>query len=231
MKKRKKKAGCFTTLTYGFVFIIVLAFCSGLNSDSSEKKSTEGLDPETTTEAIVTPATTPEPTAEPTVAPTAEPSTLQEWAEYVAEKVYGSFDPKYSNLISVSCEQVDGETAPMITINAKYPDTFARDNDERMGGFLFNAMKVTWELADLEKSGKIEYGSVFIHGRTTFVDKYGNETEGDAANIRIKASEAAKVNWGYSTFTAEMLPGVAVAFGINPIIRDGLSLQYLNEIR
>lgn len=169
---------------------------------------------------------TPEPTPEPTPAPTAEPTTLQGWAESVAKSVYIS-----NKLISVSCEQVDSEDAPMITIYAQYPDTFLRDNDERMGAFLFNAMKVTWKLADLAREGKIEYGSVSIHGRTTFLDKYGNELEGDAASIRIKASEAAKVNWSYSTFTGDMLPGIAVAFGIHPIIRDGLSAQYYATIR
>ena len=83
----------------------------------------------------------------------------------------------------------------------------------------------------MAKEGKIEFGSVFIHGRTTFIDKYGNETEGDAASIRIKASEAEKVNWSLTTFRAEMMPGIAVSFMIHPIIRDGLSSEYLSEIR
>ena len=148
----------------------------------------------------------------------------------MANSVYGSFDPKYSSLISVECEQVDGENAPMIIINAKYPDTVLK-NDDRMGNFLHKAMQMTWKLNDLAKEGKIEYGSVFIHGRTTFLDKYGNETEGDAASIRIKASEAAKVNWSLTTFRAEMMTGIAVSFMIHPIIRDGLSAEYLNEIR
>ena len=119
----------------------------------------------------------------------------------------------------------------MITINVNYPDSFMRDNDARMSGFLFDAMNTTWKLADLAKEGKIEYGSVFIHGKTTFLDKYGAESVGDAAQIRIKASEAAKVNWSYSTFTGDMLPGIAVSFGINPVIRDGLTAEYLNKIR
>ena len=195
--------------------------------------------PEATSMPEVTPTPAPEATptptqvATPTPAPedTPEPETLQEWAEYVANSVYGSFDPKYSSLISVECEQVDGENAPMIIINAKYPDTFMRDNDTRMGQFLHHAMNMTWKLNDLAKEGKIEYGSVFIHGRTTFLDKYGNETEGDAAAIRVKASEAAKVNWSLTTFRAEMMPGIAVSFMIHPIIRDGLSAEYLSEIR
>ena len=87
------------------------------------------------------------------------------------------------------------------------------------------------ELDVLAKEGKIKYGSVFIHGRTTYIDKYGNETEGDAAAIRIKASEAAKVNWSLSTFRAEMMPGIAVSFMIHPIIRDGVSAEYLRELQ
>lgn len=246
-----------TYIMYFFAAMIVITLISettGSNSvDTSRPADVEASVPDvpSTPEATSMPEVTPTPAPEatptptpkdtptpapvetPTPAPgdTPEPETLQEWAEYVANSVYGSFDPKYSSLISVECEQVDGENAPMIIINAKYPDTFMRDNDDRMGSFLYNAMETTWKLNDLAKEGKIEYGSVFIHGRTTFLDKYGNETEGDAASIRIKASEAAKVNWSLTTFRAEMMPGIAVSFMIHPIIRDGLSLEYLSEIR
>ena len=231
-----------TYIMYFFAAMIVITLISetiGSNSGDTSSRPA-GVEasvpdfpstPEATSMPEVTP--TPAPEATPTPAPesTPEPETLQEWAEYVANSVYGSFDPKYSSLISVECEQVDGENAPMIIINAKYPDTFMRDNDERMGSFLYNAMQTTWKLNDLSKEGKIEYGSVFIHGRTTFLDKYGNETEGDAASIRVKASEAEKVNWSLTTFRAEMMPGIAVSFMIHPIIRDGLSSEYLSEIR
>ena len=246
MRRERRKKGCisrlFTYFVYFFAAMIVITLISetiGSNSGDTSSRPA-GVEssvpdvpstPEATSMPEVTP--TPAPEATPTPAPesTPEPETLQEWAEYVANSVYGSFDPKYSSLISVECEQVDGENAPMIIINAKYPDTFMRDNDERMGSFLYNAMKTTWKLNDLAKEGKIEYGSVFIHGRTTFLDKYGNETEGDAASIRIKASEAAKVNWSLTTFRAEMMPGIAVSFMIHPVIRDGISAEYLNEIR
>lgn len=231
-----------TYIMYFFAAMIVITLISetiGSNSGDTSSRPA-GVEasvpdvpstPEATSMPEVTP--TPAPEATPTPAPesTPEPETLQEWAEYVANSIYGSFDPKYSSLISVECEQVDGENAPMIIINAKYPDTFMRDNDERMGSFLYNAMKTTWKLNELAKEGKIEYGSLFIHGRTTFLDKYGNETEGDAASIRVKASEAEKVNWSLTTFRAEMMPGIAVSFMIHPIIRDGLSSEYLSEIR
>ena len=246
MRRERREKGCISRLfTYFMCFfaaMIVITLISETTGSNSGDTSSRPADveasvpdvpstPEATSMPEVTP--TPAPEATPTPAPesTPEPETLQEWAEYVANSVYGSFDPKYSSLISVVCEQVDGENAPMIIINAKYPDTFMRDNDERMGSFLYNAMKTTWKMNDLAKEGKIEYGSVFIHGRTTFLDKYGNETEGDAASIRIKASEAAKVNWSLTTFRAEMMPGIAVSFMIHPVIRDGISAEYLNEIR
>lgn len=234
MRRERRKKGCisrlFTYFMYFFAAMIVITLISETTGSNSFDTSSRPEDVEASVPGVtLTPA--PEATPTPTPKDTPEPETLQEWAEYVANSVYGSFDPKYSSLISVECEQVDGENAPMIIINAKYPDTFMRDNDTRMGQFLYHAMEMTWKLNDLAKEGKIEYGSVFIHGRTTFLDKYGNETEGDAASIRVKASEAEKVNWSLTTFRAEMMPGIAVSFMIHPIIRDGLSLEYLSEIR
>ena len=226
---------------YFFAAMIVITLISETTGSNSGDTSSRPADveasvpdvpstPEATSMPEVTPTPAPEATPTPTPKDTPEPETLQEWAEYVANSVYGRFDTKYSSLISVECEQVDGESAPMIIINAKYPDTVLK-NDDRMGNFLYKAMQTTWKLNDLAKEGKIEYGSVFIHGSTTFLDKYGNETEGDAASIRIKASEAAKVNWSLTTFRAEMMPGIAVSFMIHPVIRDGISAEYLNEIR
>lgn len=232
MRRQRREKGCisrlFTYFMYFFAAMIVITLISETTGSNSGDTSSRAADVPPSVEDV---SSVPESTTTPAPEATPEPETLQEWAEYVANSVYGSFDPKYSSLISVECEQVDGETAPMIIINAKYPDTFMRDNDERMGSFLYNAMKTTWKLNDLAKEGKIEYGSVFIHGQTTFLDKYGNEIEGDAASIRVKASEAAKVNWSLTTFRAEMMPGIAVSFMIHPIIRDGLSLEYLSEIR
>ena len=231
MRRERRKKGCIsrmlTYFMYFFAAMIVITLISETTGGNSGDTSSSTADVEASVSDVTS---TPESTPTPAPEATPEPETLQEWAEYVANSVYGSFDPKYSSLISVECEQVDGETAPMIIINAKYQDTVLK-NDDRMGNFLYKAMQLTWKLNDLAKEGKIEFGSVFIHGRTTFLDKYGNETEGDAASIRIKASEAAKVNWSLTTFKAEMMPGIAVSFMIHPIIRDGLSAEYLSEIR
>lgn len=231
MRRGRREKGCisrlFTYFIYFFAAMIVITLISETTGSNSVDTSSRAEDVPPSVEDV---SSAPESTPTPEPEATQEPETLQEWAEHVANSVYGSFDPKYSSLISVECEQVDGENAPMIIINAKYPDTVLK-NDDRMGNFLYNAMQTTWKLNDLAKEGKIEYGSVFIHGRTTFLDKYGNETEGDAASIRIKASEAAKVNRSLTTFRAEMMPGIAVSFMIHPIIRDGISTEYLNEIR
>ena len=244
MRRERREKGCIrrmlTYIMYFFAAMIVITLISETTGSNSGDTSSRPADveasvpdvpstPEATSMPEVTPTPAPEATPTPTPKDTPEPETLQEWAEYVANSVYGRFDTKYSSLISVECEQVDGESAPMIIINAKYPDTVLK-NDDRMGNFLYKAMQTTWKLNDLAKEGKIEYGSVFIHGSTTFLDKYGNETEGDAASIRIKASEAAKVNWSLTTFRAEMMPGIAVSFMIHPIIRDGISSEYLREL-
>lgn len=240
MRQKQEKQGCWQR-TKGCLltifeivvatFVIALAvslFFAVMNRDelsSQPVSQTEDAKAEPKVTATPKPTKTPKPTATP------EPDTLQGWAESVANSVYGSYDPKYSDLISVTCEQMLGEDAPMIQLDVKYPDTFMRKNDDRMGGFLYDAKQANEKFANLAKEGKIVYGSVNIVAHTTYLDKYGNESDGMAASIRVKASEAAKVNWDIRNFTAEMMPGIAVSFGINPIIRDGLSLEYYSKIR
>lgn len=245
-KKEKKKAGClsriFKVFSYFCVAIVILAFIGTVNKRSSEDtvaqdesnaqvEQTTGEEKTPAPTKMPKPTKTPKPTNTPKPTATPEPTTLEGWAESVANSIYGSYDPKYSDLISVTCEQMLGEDAPMIQLDVKYPDTFMRKNDDRMGGFLYNAKEANEKFANLAKEGKIVYGSVNIVAHTTYLDKYGNESDGMAASIRVKASEAAKVNWDIRNFTAEMMPGIAVSFGINPIIRDGLSLEYYSKIR
>lgn len=246
MRQKQEKQGCWQQ-TKGCLltifeiavatFVIALAvslFFSVMNRDelsSQPVSQTEDVKAEPKVTNTPRPTATPKPTKTPKPTATPEPDTLQGWAESVANSVYGSYDPKYSDLISVTCEQMLGEDAPMIQLDVKYPDTFMRKNDDRMGGFLYNAKEANEKFANLAKEGKIVYGSVNIIAHTTYLDKYGNESDGMAASIRVKASEAAKVNWDIRNFTAEMMPGIAVSFGINPIIRDGLSLEYYSKIR
>lgn len=246
MRQKQEKRGCWQR-TKGCLltifeivvatFVITLAvslFFAVMNRDelsSQPISQTEDVKAEPKVKNTPKPTSTPKPTKTPKPTATPEPDTLQGWAESVANSVYGSYDPKYSDLISVTCEQMLGEDAPMIQLDVKYPDTFMRKNDDRMGGFLYNAKEANEKFANLAKEGKIVYGSVNIIAHTMYLDKYGNESDGMAASIRVKASEAAKVNWDIRNFTAEMMPGIAVSFGINPIIRDGLSLEYYAKIR
>ena len=246
MRQKQEKQGCWQR-TKGCLltifeivvatFVIALAvslFFAAMNRDelsSQPISQTEDVKAEPKVKNTPKPTSTPKPTKTPKPTATPEPDTLQGWAESVANSVYGSYDPKYSDLISVTCEQVLGEDAPMIQLDVKYPDTFMRKNDDRMGGFLYDAKQANEKFANLAKEGKIVYGSVNIVAHTTYLDKDGNESDGMAASIRVKASEAAKVNWDIRNFTAEMMPGIAVSFGINPIIRDGLSLEYYSKIR
>lgn len=246
MRQKQEKQGCWQR-TKGCLltifeivvatFVIALAvslFFAVMNRDelsSQPISQTEDVKAEPKVKNTTKPTSTPKPTKTPKPTATPEPDTLQGWAESVANSVYGSYEPKYSDLISVTCEQMLGEDAPMIQLDVKYPDTFMRKNDDRMGGFLYSAKEANEKFANLAKDGKIVYGSVNIVAHTTYLDKYGNESDGMAASIRVKASEAAKVNWDIRNFTAEMMPGIAVSFGINPIIRDGLSLEYYAKIR
>lgn len=246
MRQKQEKQGClqrtkgclltiFEIVVATFVIALAVSlFFAVMNPDelsSQPVSQTEDAKIEQKVTNTPRPTATPKPTKTPKPTATPEPDTLQGWAESVANSVYGSYDPKYSDLISVTCEQMLGEDAPMIQLDVKYPDTFMRKNDDRMGGFLYNAKEANEKFANLAKEGKIVYGSVNIVAHTTYLDKYGNESDGMAASIRVKASEAAKVNWDIRNFTAEMMPGIAVSFGINPIIRDGLSLEYYAKIR
>lgn len=236
MKQKQEKQGCWQQ-TKGCLltifeivvatFVIALAvslFFAVMNRDELSSQSTtqtENVKIEQKVKNTPRPTNTPKPTATP------EPDTLQGWAESIAERVFFPIDSGISTLISVTCEQVDGEAAPMVTVNVEFPD--GTKNDSRVSAFLSRAAKMNRYMSEAAKEGKIEYGSLLVIGWTTYIDKYGNESDGHAVDIRVKASEAAKVNW--ENFSSDMLPGIAVSFGINPIIRDGLSLEYYAKIR
>ena len=236
MRQKQEKQGCWQR-TKGCLltifeivvatFIIALAvslFFAVMNRDelsSQPVSQTEDVKAKPKVTATPKPTKTPKPTATP------EPDTLQGWAESIAERVFFPIDSGISTLISVTCEQVDGETVPMVTVNVEFPD--GTKNDSRVSAFLSRAAKMNRYMSEAAKEGKIEYGSLLVIGWTTYIDKYGNESDGHAVDIRVKASEAAKVNW--ENFSSDMLPGIAVSFCINPSIRDGLSLEYYSKIR
>lgn len=210
------------------VLVFAVTFFNSISGNRDVSKSdTPARVEQTDDSATSRPTATPKPTKAPKPTATPEPDTLQGWAESVAERVFFPIDSGISTLISVTCEQVDGETAPMVTVNVEFPD--GTKNDSRVSAFLSRAAKMNRYMSEAAKEGKIEYGSLLVIGWTTYIDKYGNESDGHAVDIRVKASEAEKVNW--ENFSSDMLPGIAVSFGINPIIRDGLSLEYYAKIR
>lgn len=231
----QRTKGCLLTIFEIVVatFVIALAvslFFAVMNRDELSSQSTtqtENVKIEQKVKNTPRPTKTPRPTNTPKPTATPEPDTLQGWAESIAERVFFPIDSGISTLISVTCEQVDGETAPMVTVNVEFPD--GTKNDSRVSTFLSRAAKMNRYMSEAAKEGKIEYGSLLVIGWTTYIDKYGNESDGHAVDIRVKAGEAAKVNW--ENFSSDMLPGIAVSFGINPIIRDGLSLEYYAKIR
>lgn len=240
----EEKKGCLHYIIKILGWFCVLVFAvTFLNSISGNRNATqsdtparvEQADDSTTSRptAAPKPTSTPKPTntLKPTNTPkptaTPEPDTLQGWAESVAERVFFPVDSGISTLISVTCEQIDGETAPMVTVNVEFPD--GAKNDSRVSAFLSRATKMNQYMSEAAKEGKIEYGSLLVIGWTTYIDKYGNESDGHAVDIRVKSSEAEKVNW--ENFSSDTLPQIAVSFGINPIIRDGLSIEYYTKIR
>lgn len=228
----EEKKGCLHHILKILGWFCVLVFAvTFLNSISSNRNVSQSDAPARVEQAddLATsrPTATPKPTNTPKPTATPEPDTLQGWAESFAERVFFPIDSGISTLISVTCEQVDGETAPMVTVNVEFPD--GAKNDSRVSAFLSRATKMNRYMSEAAKEGKIEYGSLLVIGWTTYVDKYGNESDGHAVDIRVKSSEAEKVNW--ENFSSDTLPQIAVSFGINPIIRDGLSLEYYTEIR
>ena len=104
MRRERRKKGCisrlFTYFFYFFAAMIVITLISETTGSNSGDKSSRPANVEASVPGVtLTPA--PEATPTPTPKDTPEPETLQEWAEYVANSVYGSFDPKYSSLTSV----------------------------------------------------------------------------------------------------------------------------------
>ncbi len=140
---------------------------------------------------------------------TAEPATEEEWVQYAALDVYKD------DLISVELVDVD-KNAPMIEVYCVFADNWTKSLRRDM--FMFKARDFMKSIVELSNNEKIEYESVFIHGRTTFLDKYGNESEGDAMSIRVYASELQKVNW--DNITIDMLQNLAISYAVHPLFRD-----------
>lgn len=205
----RKKKGCFgrmlSLLFLGFVLIALGTFFSMIGSVDVESNT----QPPAQTTSVSVSDPTPTPTAEPTAAPTATPSTREEWVQIAAETVFGN------DLISVSWQEVDNQK-DMIVIWCDFADNFTKQM--RRDGFMLDAKNMFERVAQLGKDGLVEYGSCYIVGRTTYLDNYGNEFDGNAMEIRLKASDLEKINW--DNINSDMLINLATTYAVHPLFRD-----------
>lgn len=194
-----KKKGCclFTLIKWIVIAFSALVLLTLFTSTSDTNTTSSG------TEVSSTSA----PTA--TVAPTASPSTREEWVQYAANDVYSD------DLISATWQEVDNQK-DMIVICCKFKDNLT--NNLRRTMFMMDAKNMLKRVAQLSKDGHIEYGSCYIIGRTTYLDTYGNEFDGNAMEIRLKAEDLAKINW--DNITSDMLVNLATTYAVHPLFRD-----------
>ena len=210
----RKKKGCFSRLLslifWGFVLIVFLAFVASLGGDSAETAAPAPAPVAAVSSAPVDP--TAAPTAEPTAAPTAEPATREEWILLAAQEVYRD------DLISVTWQEVDNQK-DMIVIWCNMPNAFS--NSSRRLLFMTDAKNMFKRVSELGKDGLIEYGSCYIVGRTTYLDSYGKEFDGNAMEIRLKEEDLSQVKW--ENMNSDMLSTLASNYGtfaIHPLLRD-----------
>lgn len=222
-----KKKGCFSRLLsllfWGFVIIVFGAFVTSLGGDSADTSAPAPAPAAVVSSAPVDPIAAPTaahkseptavptatPTAEPTASPTAEPATREDWVRLAAQEVYRD------DLISVTWQEVDNQK-DMIVIWCEFSDNFT--NQMRRDGFMLDAKNMFKRIAQLGKDGLVEYGSCYIVGRTTYLDNYGNEFDGNAMEIRLKASDLAKINW--DNVNSDMLVNLATTYAVHPLFRD-----------
>ena len=210
----KKKPGCLFRFAKLVLFLVVAFFVLIFFEISGEELSSSSVAPSATVTATKAPTEAPAaiPTSTPTIEPTATPApqTREEWVQRAAQEVYGS------DLISVSFQPVDNQK-DMIVIWHKFADNFT--NNLRRTNFMNDAGRMFKRVADLGKAGYIDYGSCYIVGRTTFLDVYNNEFDGNAMEIRLLASDLEKMNW--DRFVSEdQLITLATTYAVHPLFRD-----------
>lgn len=212
-KKEKKKGGCLKKILILIVILAALgAIGGGSNDTSAPEASTPVSNPVETTKTESptkkpTVAPTAKPTSEPTAVPTATPTTQEEWVRTHAEKIYND------SLLSIEWQDVDDD--PMIVIQCVFEDNLTFNL--RHAVFMGNAKDMFKAVAELGKEGKIRYSSCYIQGRTTFLDKYGNEFDGNAIEIRLKKDDLEKINW--KNVNNDMLINLAAPYTVHPVFR------------
>ena len=215
----KKKKGCFARLISLlfklFVTFILFVFIVSLLDDDTQPQATS---PDIAPPPVVsntfeeTSSPTVAPTAIPTAAPTAEPATREDWVLRAAQEVYRD------DLISVTWQEVDNQK-DMIVIWCNMPDGFS--NSSRRLLFMGDAKNMFKRVSELGNDGLIEYGSCYIVGRTTYLDNYGKEFDGNAMEIRLKEEDLSQIKW--ENMNSVMLSALASnygTFGIHPLLRD-----------
>lgn len=211
MSKTKKKGCCLFALikwaAIGFAVLMVLALFAGDTLDREPSAKTTTAAQVTAQPAEATAAPTEKPTAAPTAAPTAEPATPEEWVGVHAQKIYGD------SLLSIEWQDVDDD--PMIVIQCVFEDNLTFNL--RHAVFMGDAKDMFKAVAELGKEGKIRYSSCYIQGRTTFLDKYGNEFDGNAIEIRLKKDDLEKINW--KNVNNDMLINLAAPYTVHPVFR------------
>lgn len=204
--RNKKKRGCCLFASAKWLLIITFMFITMVLIQSSFDNSAPDT-PANTEPSVTMPLETPAPASTPI--PTKQPETPEEWVQLAAEEVYRD------DLISITWQEVDNQK-DMIVIWCKFADNFT--NNMRRTVFMGDAKDMFCRVAELGKAGRIDYGSCYIVGRTTYLDKYGNEFDGNAMEIRLTATDLEKINW--DNINSNMLIDLATTYAVHPLFRD-----------
>ena len=198
MSRKEKKGCCLFKILKFFVIALAALAVLVLVAGSPDNNET------TTTTNIQNTITAP------TVSATPEPSTREEWVLASAKKVYED------NLISVEWQEVDNQK-DMIVIKCVFSDNFTKQMRRDM--FMLRAKDMFKHISELGKDGHIEYSSCYIIGRTTYLDKYNNEFEGNAMEIRLLEKDLSKLNWD-NYMNNETIINLATTYTVHPLFRD-----------
>lgn len=194
--RRQKKRGCLHNIMLVFAVLVVLTLLT-------ESKTTKQFDQTSSTQTV---AQAPANTAAPTIEPT--PSTPEGWVESAVMAEYGD------DFISVSFDDTD--SGKMITINCVFAQNLT--NGLRRDQFMFHAKDILKELTQLREEKRIDFDLIFIHGKTTFVDDYGRESDGDAMQLCMAVEDLEQIVW--DNMRIDMLPNIATTYAVHPLFRD-----------
>lgn len=209
-----KKKGCFSRLISVlfkfFLVIVLLAFITSISSKNNESDApiSESVVAPIESEPIINP--TEIPSTAPTIVPSAAPITREEWVLAAAKEVYGD------ELISVEWQEIDNQK-DMIVIWCDFVDNFT--NQMRRDRFMLRAKNMFKHISQLGKDNRIEYGSCYIVARTTYLDKYNNEFEGNAMEIRLLEKDLSKLNWD-NYMNDETIINLATTYAVHPLFRN-----------